>query len=184
MSIELDITVYTDGGCLPNPGNGGCASILLCQGNRSTTLEKIILGCARNSTNNQMEITAVLNALQALKKPCKITIYSDSQYVVNTIGQWENGIPTEKGWITTWELHDWRKKKGPLLNADLWKLVIVELRRHLAVKMVWVKGHSDDTINIECDNLATKARESLLDKKAPEGIIMSSSWKQRKIGQS
>ncbi len=141
------VEIYTDGACLGNPGIGGYGAILKYNGHK-----KEISGRYENTTNNRMEITAVIEALKLLKEPCDITIYSDSQYVCNAI---------TKGWAKSWEAKGWmRNKKEPALNADLWKKLLALIENH-KVELVWVKGHAGHPENERCDALAVEAAKSL-----------------------
>lgn len=141
------VKIYTDGACLGNPGIGGYGAILKYNGHK-----KEISGGYENTTNNRMEITAVIEALKLLKEPCDITIYSDSQYVCNAI---------TKGWAKSWEAKGWmRNKKEPALNADLWKKLLELIENH-KVELVWVKGHAGHPENERCDALAVEAAKSL-----------------------
>ena len=141
------VKIYTDGACLGNPGIGGYGAILKYNGHK-----KEISGGYENTTNNRMEITAVIEALKLLKEPCDITIYSDSQYVCNAI---------TKGWAKNWEAKGWmRNKKEPALNADLWKKLLELIENH-KVELVWVKGHAGHPENERCDALAVEAAKSL-----------------------
>ena len=137
------IEIYTDGACSGNPGPGGYAAILCYNG-----IEKEIVGSERDTTNNRMELMAVIAALEILKEPCEITITSDSQYVVNGIN---------KGWAKKWQANGWmRNRKEPALNPDLWERLLGELHKHKA-KFVWVKGHANNPLNERCDKLAVGA---------------------------
>ncbi len=141
------VELYTDGACSGNPGPGGYGAILIYNG-----IEKEISGSEKSTTNNKMEIMAVLKGLQMLKEPCEVTIYSDSAYVVNTI---------EQGWIYNWKKNNWIKSdKSKVKNIDLWEEMLRLTKIH-KVKFVKVKGHSDNEYNNRCDRLAVEARESL-----------------------
>ena len=134
------ITIYTDGACSGNPGPGGYGAILVFKGQK-----KELSGGYKLTTNNRMEISAVIAALEALKEPCEVELYSDSKYVVDAI---------EKGWIDKWQKSNWvRKQSGPVLNIDLWKRMLELLAIH-NVKFIWVKGHADNLGNERCDELA------------------------------
>ena len=141
---KTPVTIYTDGSCLSNPGGpGGWAAILI---HDKTGTRRELSGGMAATTNNRMEITAVLEALKALKRPCLVTLYTDSQYVGNSIS---------KGWIKGWERMGWVDKKThkPRLNADLWKEMLVQLARH-AIKVQWIRGHQGQEENERCDELA------------------------------
>ena len=142
-----EVTLYTDGACSGNPGPGGYGAILIYNG-----VEKEISGGEKDTTNNKMEIMAVIKGLEMLKEPCIVTIYSDSAYVVNTI---------EKGWIYNWKKNNWKKAdKSKVKNIELWEEMLRFMDIH-EIKFVKVKGHSDNEFNNRCDKLAVKARENL-----------------------
>ena len=136
------VTIYTDGSCRYNPGPGGWAAILFVD-TKTGKKEKKISGGKEESTNQEMELTAVKEALSVLTRPCKVTLYSDSAYVVNSIS---------KGWLEGWKKNGW-KKKGGIANLDLWKEVDKLLQIH-KVSCVWVKGHASNRYNNECDVMA------------------------------
>ena len=134
------VTIYTDGACSGNPGPGGWGAILEWQGH-----EKELSGGEAQTTNNRMELTAVLTALSLLKEPCIVELYSDSKYVVDAI---------DKGWLYGWQKKGWIKAdKKPVLNVDLWQRLLLELKRH-DVHLHWVKGHAENEKNNRCDQLA------------------------------
>ena len=142
------INIYTDGSSRGNPGPGGYGIVMLYKGQRKELSQGY-----RLTTNNRMELMAVIKALEALKNhKINITIYSDSKYVVESI---------EKGWIWNWEKKNFKKK----LNSDLWK-IFIPLHKKFKIKFKWVKGHSGDVENERCDELANKAQEKelLIDK--------------------
>lgn len=141
MSNEMkQVEIYADGACSGNPGPGGWGTILRCNGK-----EKELSGGEKDTTNNRMEITAVLEGLRALKYPCKVTVTTDSQYVYNSI---------TKGWAEGWRKNGWVKKdKKPALNADLWEELLNEIAKH-EVSFVWIKGHNGHSENERCDALA------------------------------
>ena len=134
-----EVTVYTDGACSGNPGPGGWGAIL-----RYGSVMKELSGGERETTNNKMELTAVISALSALKEPCKVSLYTDSQYIVNAMNQ---------GWLVSWEKNGWKRKGGELKNPDLWKK-LRELTKVHAVTFIWVKGHAENEYNNRCDQLA------------------------------
>lgn len=145
------LDIYTDGACSGNPGPGGYGVVMLYGGHR-----KELSAGYKKTTNNRMEILAVIKALEALKEPCQVTLYSDSQYVINAI---------TKGWVKSWKQKNWIKSdKKPALNSDLWEIMLKLLDIH-NVKFVWVKGHADNVENERCDFLARQAiaEGSLLD---------------------
>ncbi len=131
------VTVYTDGACSGNPGPGGWSSILTYNGS-----ERQISGGEATTTNNRMELTAVVTALEMLKESCEVEIVSDSKYVVDAIN---------KGWLESWQKKSWKKSDGkPALNVDLWQRLIPQLERH-TVAFVWIKGHDGHPYNERCD---------------------------------
>lgn len=138
-----EIVVYTDGACSGNPGPGGYGVVMLYKGHR-----KELSAGFRDTTNNRMEILAAIVALESLKEKCNVTIYTDSQYLVNAI---------EKGWAKKWQANGWmRNKKDPALNPDLWAKML-ELCRFHKVKFNWVRGHAGNAENERCDQLAVEA---------------------------
>lgn len=142
------VEMFTDGACSGNPGPGGWGTILRCR-----TTEKELSGGEANTTNNRMELLAVINGLSALKRKCDITIYTDSQYVVNGI---------TKGWAQSWKKNGWRKKdKKPALNADLWDMLLNLLSEH-EYSFVWLKGHDGHPENERCDALAVAQSQKFL----------------------
>ena len=133
------VEIYTDGACKGNPGPGGWGALLRCQGQ-----EKELFGGAPDTTNNRMELQAVIEALRCLKRPCDIDIYTDSQYVQKGISEW----------ITGWKARGWRTaSKAPVKNADLWQMLDAEVARH-RIQWHWVKGHAGHPENERCDQLA------------------------------
>lgn len=143
MSEHKKVIIYTDGACLGNPGPGGYGVVLLFDGHR-----KELSGGFRLTTNNRMELLAVVVGLRSLKERCSVTVYSDSQYVVNAI---------EKGWAARWRANGWkRNKKEKAINADLWPQLLDLCDAH-EVKMVWVRGHSGVEENERCDVLSVAA---------------------------
>ncbi|MBO4823085.1 MAG: ribonuclease HI [Clostridia bacterium] len=142
--MENTIAVYTDGACSGNPGPGGWGSILLYQGR-----EKELSGFELNTTNNRMELTAVINGLLALKTvTVPVTVYTDSKYIVDAINQ---------HWIDNWQSKGWRNAaKQPVANRDLWEQIII-LNQKFKPTYVWVKGHSTNEFNNRCDALAVQA---------------------------
>lgn len=134
------VIMYTDGGCIGNPGPGGYGAVL-----KFKDCRKEISGGYRRTTNNRMELMACIEGLKALKKPCPVVIYSDSKYVVNAI---------EKGWVKKWRSNGWmRTKTEPAENVDLWEELLELCSRH-KVDFNWVKGHAGNTENERCDQLA------------------------------
>lgn len=139
------VQIFTDGACKGNPGPGGWAAILRFGGN-----EKIISGHDRDSTNNRMEITAVIRAFSTLKEPCRVELFSDSKYVIDGITKWVNGWQ-KRGWKTA--------AKKPVLNEDLWRELIHAVEGH-DVNWHWVKGHSGHPENERVDQLASNEAEN------------------------
>ena len=134
------VTIYTDGACSGNPGPGGWGAILQYGEHR-----REMSGGEAETTNNRMELTAVIEALSALKEPCTVELYSDSKYVIDAL---------EKGWVYNWQQNGWRKKdKKPALNVDLWQQLLEQFHRH-DVHLHWVKGHAENPNNNRCDELA------------------------------
>ena len=135
------VTLYTDGACSGNPGPGGWGAILEYNGH-----EKEMSGGEAQTTNNRMELTAVIKALKALKEfPCEITLTSDSKYVLDALSN---------GWAVSWREKGWKKAdKSPALNPDLWEELLCEIEKH-QITYVWVKGHNGHPYNERCDKMA------------------------------
>ena len=135
-----NIEIYTDGACSGNPGPGGYGIVL-----KYNNIQKEYSGYAEQTTNNRMELTAVIEALKLLKEPCNVTLYSDSAYTLNAF---------LLGWIDSWILNNWKTaSKKPVLNVDLWK-ELIELKNTHNITWVKVKGHADNELNNLCDKLA------------------------------
>lgn len=135
------ISLYTDGACSGNPGLGGWGAVLLYNGHI-----KKISGYNKDTTNNRMELFAVIQGLKELNQPCEVEIFSDSAYVCNAFLE---------NWIDSWVKNNWRTStKTDVKNSDLWKLLLIELEKH-KFTFIKVKGHSDNEYNNECDRLAT-----------------------------
>lgn len=142
------VTLYTDGACSGNPGPGGWGAIL-----RYGAHEKELSGGSPETTNNRMELTAVIRALEALKEPCRVELYTDSRYIVDAI---------EKGWVYGWRKNGWRKAdKKPALNVDLWEQILALFAAH-EVKLHWVRGHAENEYNNRCDALAVSQYKNKL----------------------
>lgn len=140
MAVITDVTIYTDGACSGNPGPGGYAAILIAGG-----YEKELSGGEKSTTNNRMELMAVIKGLEALKCRCNVSIYSDSAYVVNAFNN---------NWIYSWQKNNWiNSAKSPVANRDLWEKLL-ELKGKHNVTFIKVKGHSDNEYNNRCDKLA------------------------------
>ena len=145
------VTIYTDGASKGNPGKGGYGAVLLFTDDDGKIIKKTISAGYKNTTNNRMEIMAVLKSLQSLYAPCEVELYSDSQYVVNTFN---------KKWINNWKNNGWKTRNGsPVKNKDLWILLIEQLKIH-KVHFNWIKGHNDNEYNELCDKLATNAADN------------------------
>ena len=139
------VTLYTDGACSGNPGPGGYGAVLIYEG-----VEKEIAGGEKSTTNNKMEMMAVIKGLEALKEPCEVSVYSDSACIVNAI---------EQGWIDSWKKNGWRKAdKKPVKNVELWERLLELMDTH-KVTFNKVKGHADDEYNNRCDRIAVRERE-------------------------
>lgn len=135
------VTIYTDGACSCNPGPGGWGAVLFYKGTM-----KEISGFEANTTNNKMELTAAIKALELLKEPCAVDLYSDSAYLINAFAQ---------DWITKWQLNGFKNaKKKPVENAELWQQIIDFNNKH-KINWIKVKGHADNKYNNRCDELAT-----------------------------
>ncbi len=143
------VILYTDGACSGNPGPGGWAAIL-----RYGSAARELSGGEASATNNRMELTAVLEGLKALKEPCAVELFSDSQYIVNALNN---------GWLRDWKRRGWKRRDGPLKNLELWQELDGLLQKH-TVSAHWVKGHADNEYNNRCDSMAVAER----DKFAPE----------------
>ena len=141
-----EVEIYTDGACSGNPGAGGWGAIL-----RYGSVEKELSGGESDTTNNRMELTAVIEALKALKKPCNIVLYTDSRYVMDGVNEW----------MPNWKLNGWRttNKKTPVKNVDLWQILESLIEKH-KIKWVWVKGHNGHPENERVDKLARDEAKS------------------------
>lgn len=141
------VYIYTDGACRGNPGPGGWGVLL-----RYGRHEKILAGAETNTTNNRMELTAAIQALAGLKEPCRIDLYTDSQYVQKGVSQW----------MESWKKNKWKKAdKKPVKNADLWQALDKEIIRH-KISWHWVRGHSGHAENEQADAIANQAIDDLL----------------------
>lgn len=143
-----NVEIYTDGACSGNPGAGGWGVILRCNG-----VEKELSGGCSDTTNNRMELTAVIKALSALTKSCDVVIYTDSRYVMDGVTKW----------LPNWQTNGWRtaNKKTPVKNIDLWQMLESLLKKH-QIKWVWVKGHNGHSENERVDELARSQAKSML----------------------
>lgn len=142
MSEKPLVHIYTDGACLGNPGPGGWAALLRYNG-----LEKELIGAASQTTNNRMELRAAINAFQALNKPCRVRIHTDSQYLRQGITQW----------VYNWQRNGWKTaNKKPVKNKDLWQALLKAIEPH-EIRWEWVKGHAGHAENERVDELASEA---------------------------
>ncbi len=140
------VAIWTDGGCKPNPGPGGWGAVL-----RFGDHERDLSGAEAATTNNRMELTAALSALETLKRPCQVVVHTDSEYLRNGVTRWHQG----------WVRRNWRNAAGdPVANMDLWRRLLAVAAGHM-VEWRWVRGHSGDPMNERADRLATEARERL-----------------------
>ena len=138
-----DVTIYSDGACIGNPGPGGYGAVLLYQQHR-----REYSGGYRQTTNNRMELMGAIRALEALREPCSVTLYSDSQYVVQALDQ---------GWAERWRSNGWKRtKRKAAINPDLWDRMLKLCEKHL-VTVEWVRGHAGNPENERCDRLANDA---------------------------
>ena len=144
-----EVIIYTDGACSGNPGPGGCAAVI-----RYKSHEKVLSEGFALTTNNRMELLSAIKALETLKEPCAVTLYSDSQYLVRAVTQ---------GWLQKWKQNGWArpagKAKKKLLNADLWQRLCALLETH-RVAFVWVRGHASNEQNNRCDEIARQIIKS------------------------
>ena len=136
------IEIFSDGACSGNPGPGGYGTIL-----RFGDTEKELSAGYKFTTNNRMELRGVICGLESLKEPCSVTVTTDSQYIVNSV---------EKGWARTWRSNNWTKKKGKVINPDLWKRLLELCDTH-TVNFKWIRGHNGHVENERCDSLAVAA---------------------------
>jgi len=140
------VEIWTDGGCKPNPGPGGWAAILRFRG-----VERELSGGDPATTNNRMELTAATQALTSLKRPCRVRLHTDSEYVRNGVTRWHTG----------WVRRNWRNAAGdPVANMELWKLLLAAAAQH-QIEWLWVRGHAGDVMNERADQLATAARQAI-----------------------
>lgn len=142
---KTTVEIFSDGACSGNPGPGGYGAILRWKGK-----EKELCGGEKHTTNNRMELTGVIEALSALKYPCKVILTTDSKYVLDSV---------TKGWVYNWKKNGWKKAdKSPALNVDLWERLLALLEIH-EVEWNWIKGHAGHPENERCDSLAVKMRD-------------------------
>jgi len=149
-----EVTIYTDGGCHPNPGVGGYGALLIINGK----VHQELYGGFRKTTNNRMELFASIMALEVLKEPCRVKLYSDSKYLIE---------PFNSEWIDGWKTREFKKVKNP----DLWKRLLAQYERH-KIDFIWVKGHANNTHNERCDILASIGinKHDLIDENFENGI--------------
>lgn len=156
FSKALKVTIHTDGACRGNPGPGGWAAALACGGHR-----REISGAEPDTTNNRMELRAAIEALNALKRPCEVELFTDSEYL-------RNGITA---WLFTWKKNGWvTKAKRPVKNEDLWRALDEASSRH-KIKWNWLKGHAGHAANERCDQLATAALAKLQEAPASQPVL-------------
>jgi ribonuclease HI len=149
MADSPHVTIYTDGSCLGNPGPGGYGAVLLFENGDGEHRKELAAGFAP-TTNNRMELLAVIEALRTLKKPCTVTLTTDSQYVQKALTE---------GWLKNWQRRGWKTAaKKPVKNQDLWRKLIPLLETH-EVEFRWTKGHAGDPENERCDELARTAAQ-------------------------
>ncbi len=140
------VNLYTDGACKGNPGPGGCAAIIVCKSAAGKNASKEIVRGYKNTTNNRMELLAVILGLEELNQPCEVTVTSDSKYVLDGITKW----------IKNWVANDWKtSNKKPVKNKELWQRLLVQQERH-QITFQWVKGHNGHPQNERCDTLAVQ----------------------------
>lgn len=149
--MDMKVTIYTDGAARGNPeGPGGYGAVLLYKDTKGTLHEKEISQGYIKTTNNRMELLAAIRALEELKKPCEVELFSDSKYLVDAFN---------KGWIESWIRNGWKKSdKKPVKNIDLWKALLKAKENH-QVSFIWVEGHAGNKYNERCDELATSAAD-------------------------
>ena len=135
------VTIYTDGACSGNPGPGGWGAILIYG-----AVEKELSGGDEMTTNNRMELISIILALEALREPCEVDLYTDSQYAANAVN---------RGWLDSWQRRGWKRKGGEVKNTDLWIRLVPLLETH-KVDFIWVKGHAENEYNNRCDKLAAE----------------------------
>ncbi len=141
------VEIWTDGGCKPNPGPGGWAAVMRFKG-----VERELSGADAATTNTRMELTAATMALETLKRPCRVVLHTDSEYLKNGVTRWHQG----------WVRRNWRNSAGdPVANMDLWRRLLDAAKAH-EIEWRWVRGHSGNPMNDRVDRLATEARENAL----------------------
>jgi len=143
-----NVAIYTDGACSGNPGPGGWGAILIYK-----NTNKELSGGEISTTNNRMELISVISALEALREPCEVDLYTDSKYVANAINL---------GWLESWRKRGWKRKGGEVKNLDLWLKLVPLLETH-SVRLNWIKGHADNEYNNRCDELAVSEAQTRRD---------------------
>lgn len=144
-----EVIIYTDGACRGNPGPGGFAAVLMYKGRK-----KIVSGSYRHTTNNRMEMMAVIKGLQTLRERCKVSLFSDSKYICDAVN---------KGWMNKWKRLNWKRTPNDeVKNPDLWQMMDSILKEH-SVTLTWVKGHAENQYNNEADEAAVKASKRTKD---------------------
>ena len=150
------VKIYTDGACSGNPGPGGWGAVLIYG-----KAEKELSGGEAVTTNNRMELISVITALATLREPCKVALYTDSQYITNAVNL---------GWLDSWRSRGWKRKGGEVKNLDLWLKLIPLLDMH-EVTFFWVKGHAENAYNNRCDELAVaESRRYIINDAGEEGL--------------
>ena len=148
---KLFVEMFTDGACSGNPGAGGYVTILRYKYNSGNYHEKELTAGYKHTTNNRMELLAVITGLEALKKPCKVKITSDSKYFIDAFQQ---------KWLESWQKNNWKTSaKKPVKNVDLWQRLTNAMTPH-EIELVWVKGHAGHEFNERCDKLAVASSKS------------------------
>ena len=148
----MKVTIYTDGSSRGNPGPGGYGSVLLYTDRTGTLHKKEVSEGFADTTNNRMELMAAIAALEALNRPCEVDLYSDSRYLTDAFN---------KHWIESWIKRGWRKAdRSEVLNVDLWQRLLEAAEPH-SIRWIWVRGHAGNPMNERCDELATRAADSM-----------------------
>ena len=151
MNVMPEVEIYTDGACSGNPGKGGYGVVIRYKKNNGEYVSKEISEGFITTTNNRMEVLSAIVALNALKKPCKVKLYSDSKYLVDAI---------EKKWLDNWQAKNWKtSNKKPVKNIDLWEKLLLAMKPH-EIDWIWVKGHAGHEFNERCDQLGVAAYNS------------------------
>lgn len=146
----MKVTVYSDGSSRGNPGPGGFGTLIHYVDTKGELHTLEITKGYKQTTNNRMELLGVISGLEALTKPCKVKVVSDSKYVIDAFNQ---------KWIDSWVKNNWKRKSGPVLNVDLWKRLLKAMEPH-SVSFEWIKGHAGHPENERCDKLATQSADS------------------------